>query len=623
VFGAAFAALLLPAAVAHGSSSQPAVNPVPLADGTSPISGVVRSSGRPIGGATLVVRAFIEGVDTVVATLRSDADGSFVLPAARPGLYTVLTFSPGFRPAIARVLHRAGNELVSFLPLELERAGGILPKTPLGDADPWVARTLVKGDILRDTEGLIAALDSAPPEPPKPQAPALANASTKALLAPVRASVASMAGFASDGPTISKTSLDVSGGVGDAVRFGVEGQYSRSVGVEDARAGDSSRLALDLAPGAEQTFRVATRRKVLPRDDETEDASRFTAHSLDWTGATGARSQASVSARLMSQSNLVGTGPAADLFARTTRALEVQANYRSALLESGSIGFTVAYRAASSLEVGADDRETRVGGNASVRLLPFLVIEGGATGDFSNRAHGVTPEVTVAFETGGWRAYGSAARRWERGSRELFQLGVVGVDDEELTRRARALVRGGIIYKDADGTSLSFELARREMGSTYRYLLVPDFVDRLDSLYYFDGDVASEISSGTTFRVGPGVEGRLSARGGRIQGERAAAIQKDDAGYALVDAAIRIAPTDTVLGVGYRTVSQTLSRGDLELKNELSAVDLSIAQVLPLSLLRGAAWKALFSVVCGRRRVGLEPERANRQLAGGLAVGFN
>jgi hypothetical protein len=612
VVAAAMAVLPAPAALAAAGAR----------DGF-PISGMVRSAGRPIAGATVVVRAFQSGLDLVVATLKTDEDGTFVLPDARPGLYTVVSLTPGFRPAIARILHRAGSELVSFVPLELERTGGVLPSTPLGAKDPWVARSLVRGDVLRQAEGVIAAIDGADDAPALPQAPAAANASTRALLAPVRASVASMAGFASNGPTTSRTQLDVSGGVGDSVRFGVEGQYSRSMG-DDARIGDSSRLALDVTPGAEQTFHVSTRRKVLPRDDDPGDPSRFAAHSLDWSGATGASSQASVSARLVSQSNLIARGPAADLFARATRAFEVQAKYRSAVLENGSIGFTVAYRAASSLEVGSgDDRETRVGGTASLHLLPFLVVEGGATGDFSNRSHGVTPELTVALESGGWRAYGSAARRWERGTAELFQLGVVGVDDEDLTRRARSLVRGGIVYHGAEGGSFNVEVARREMGSTYRYLLEPDFVDRLDSLYYFGGDVATEVSSGTTFRVGAGLDGRLSARGGQIRGERAAAIQRDDASYAMVDVAVRVAPTDTVVGVGYRSVSQTLTRGEANLRNDLDAVDFSVAQVLPLPILRGSEWKALFSVELGKRREGLDAAKTNRQLAGGFSVGFN
>jgi hypothetical protein len=592
---------------------------------TAPISGIVRSAGRPIAGATLVVRAFVSGVESVVAMLRSEEDGTFVLPDARPGLYSIVTLTPGFRPAVARILHRSGGELVSFVPLDLERAGGVLPSTPLGPKDPWVARALVRGDVLRQAEGVLAAIDGGEDAPalPGPATATAVNATTRAALAPVRASVASMAGFGTNGPVVSRTLLDVSGGVGESVRFGVEGQYSRTVG-EDARAGDSSRLALDLAPGAEQSFHVTTRRKVLPRDDDPGDPSRFAAHSIDWSGATGAGSQASISARLVSQSNLIASGPAADLFAHATRAFEVRAKYRSEVIENGSIGLTVSYRSASSVElVAIDDRETRVGGTASYRPLPFLVVEGGATGDFSPRSHGFTPELTIAIESGGFRAYGSAARRWESGGSDLFQLGVVGVDDEDLTHRARSLVRGGVLYRTPDGASLTFEVARREMGSTYRYLLEPDFVERLDSLYYFGGDVATEISSGATFKLGDGIEGRLSGRGGRIEGERQAAIQRDDAAYAMVEAAVRVAPTDTVVGVGWRSVAQTLSRGEAQLRNDLAAIDFSVAQVLPMPMLRGSEWKALFSLELGKRREGLDSEKSNRQLAGGFAVGFN
>ena len=56
----------------------------------------------------------------------------------------------------------------------------------------------------------------------------------------------------------SKTQLDVSGGVGSKVRFGVEGQYSRSVSEDGLKVGDSSHLALDVHPGSDQSIRIST-----------------------------------------------------------------------------------------------------------------------------------------------------------------------------------------------------------------------------------------------------------------------------------------------------------------------------------------------------------------------------
>src|SRR6185369_552624 len=109
--------------------------------------------------------------------------------------------------------------------------------------------------------------------------------------------------------------------LGDRVRFGVEGQYNRKVSGDGNKVADSSRFAVDVAPGADQAIRISTRRKILPGLDEADD-SRFAAHAVDWSGATGAGSRASVSARLISQSNLI-LSQAPNLFARDSRAFEV------------------------------------------------------------------------------------------------------------------------------------------------------------------------------------------------------------------------------------------------------------------------------------------------------------
>jgi hypothetical protein len=82
--------------------------------------------------------------------------------------------------------------------------------------------------------------------------------------------------------------------------------------------------------------------------------------------------------------------------------------------------------------------------------------------------------------------------------------------------------------------------------------------------------------------------------------------------------------TDTSVGIGYRQVAQTLVRGVASLHNDLQAVDVTLAQGLPLPVLRGLGsdWRALFSVEFGKRREGEDEEKSNRRLAGGLALSF-
>lgn len=586
----------------------------------APLCGVVRAGGVPVAGATLLVRGVTGGVESALVSLKTGPDGTFVWSDAAPGLYTLVSVVPGYRPKVARILHRAEKELVSFVPLDLERADGVLPVTPLGESDPWIARALVQGDVLRET--------STPLEPvsePSRQASGTARMASTSTI-PVRASVSSLAGFGADGgANHSRASLDLSGTVGSSLHWGLEGQYSRADFQDRQGTGDASRLALDLDSGADQRIRLSTRRQFVPRDENL--ASRYAAHGVDWTGSTGDRSSASISARMSSQSNLPVTGPVAELFSRASSAFEVLANYRTELAGGPLVRVSMAYRSLSDVDTLAADRETRVGAAAGVRVLEFLVLEGGATGDVSSRARGLTPELTISVLTrSGWKAFAFASRRFERRTFDERPLGVAGIDDGDVTRLSRAVYRVGVRHDGAEGDSLSVEASQREISGSYRYLLDPDFLDRLDSLYFFSGDLARELGVSSTFRLGrkSTVSGRISARAGEVRGDRDAGVERDGTWYGIASAAVRFAPTKTTVEIGYRSVSQALLRGDAELRNDLDAVDFTLAQALPLPVFQeiGSEWRALFSFALGHRREGHDPYRSNRQLAGGLSFSF-
>ena len=161
-------------------------------------------------------------------------------------------------------------------------------------------------------------------------------------------------------------------------------------------------------------------------------------------------------------------------------------------------------------------------------------------------------------------------------------------------------------------------------GSSWLVSLLLNFFDRLDSLYFFPGDVASEVSSVVTAKVTEGIDAKVGGRVGRVAGEREGPIAQDDTSYGIAEATVSLSATRTTLGVGYRTVSQGLTRGQTVLRNDLDAVDFSFAQTIPIPVLQSIAseWRALFNVEFGKRRLGEDEERSNRRLAGGLAVSF-
>ena len=599
----------------------------------APLSGIVRAGGVPVPGAALVVRGVTAGGANVVKLLKSDADGTFVLSDAAEGLYTVLSVVPGFRPALARLLHRAVSDgALSFVRLDLEAPAGILPEATGGPLDVWIARAVAPGDVLRDVPAVLAALEEGPEQAALPVSIAGRDGRTSTLPStlPVRASVASTAGFGAAGASsLSRASLDVSGAAGDRLRWGASGAYARLAAMSGEKTGDASRMALDLASGSmgsSQTIHLSTRQQIVADD---ADGARFAAHSLDWNGAVSERSQASVSARLVSQSRLLSAGPAADLFARDSNAVDVAARYQTELSSSTFARVSVSYRSAMNEFAGQTspfDRETRAGAVAGVRLLDVFVLEAGGTGDVSERSRGVTPELTLAIATrDGWKIYGFAARRFERLLDGDVPLpGEAGTDEADLTRRSRALYKAGLRWQSSEGENVSIEASRRELTGTYRLLFDPDFLDRLDSLYFFANDVATDVSFSAAARLGKALDGRVAMRAGKLSGAREGVIQSDDAAWGVAQAAIRVRATDTSLGIGYRAVTQSLTRGTAVLHNDVEAVDLTLGQSIPLVALRsiGSDLRALFSLEFGKRREGEDEEKLNRRLAGGFAVSF-
>lgn len=599
----------------------------------APLSGIVRAGGVPVPGAALVVRGVTAGGANVVKLLKSDADGTFVLSDAAEGLYTVLSVVPGFRPALARLLHRAVSDgALSFVRLDLEAPAGILPEATGGPLDVWIARAVAPGDVLRDVPAVLAALEEGPEQAALPVSIAGRDGRTSTLPStlPVRASVASTAGFGAAGASsLSRASLDVSGAAGDRLRWGASGAYARLAAMSGEKTGDASRVALDLASGSmgsSQTIHLSTRQQIVADD---ADGARFAAHSLDWNGAVSERSQASVSARLVSQSRLLSAGPAADLFARDSNAVDVAARYQTELSSSTFARVSVSYRSAMNEFAGQTspfDRETRAGAVAGVRLLDVFVLEAGGTGDVSERSRGVTPELTLAIATrDGWKIYGFAARRFERLLDGDVPLpGEAGTDEADLTRRSRALYKAGLRWQSSEGENVSIEASRRELTGTYRLLFDPDFLDRLDSLYFFANDVATDVSFSAAARLGKALDGRVAMRAGKLSGAREGVIQSDDAAWGVAQAAIRVRATDTSLGIGYRAVTQSLTRGTAVLHNDVEAVDLTLGQSIPLVALRsiGSDLRALFSLEFGKRREGEDEEKLNRRLAGGFAVSF-
>lgn len=594
---------------------------------SAPLSGVLRADGVPLAGVSLVVRGLSGAAASVVRILKTDAEGTFCLADATPGVYAILAAVPGFRSASAHVLHRATADGLSFVRLDLDRERrGVLPAGPGGALDPWIARAVSGGDVLRDEARTEAA--PAPSPAPGPIGTASASATTAAAF-PFRGSVASMQGFAAEGGAArSQTSLDVRGSLGSGVRWGLSGEYDRVMSQSGETLGGASSVALDLLPSAGQSIRVSSRRSEIP-SLEAADA-RLDAHSVDWTASRDNGSRASVSARLLSHRNLESAALPKALFHREGSALEVDARYRSELGGGSFVRVQLGYRSDVTEGAGALDpqpyREARVGGAAGVRLLDALVVEAGGTGDYSVDSRGIAPELTLSVEAlAGLTVYGFASHRFEQRVPGARTFGIVGVDDADLVRATRALYRTGVRLGDQPTGRLELEASRRELSEVFQLLLDTDLIDRVDALYLFPGDVADEVSGSITFSVRENVAARLALLGGRVRGDGIAeGTTRNEARYWVSSAHIEVLPSGTSVSVRYRLLEQELGTGASGYRNGRESVDVTLAQEVPIPILRavGSRWQALFSIAMGSRQEGLADPRLNRQMAGGLSLSF-
>ncbi len=607
------------AALAAPVAGAPSASPLP----TSPLSGVLRADGAPLAGAALVVRGLTGAAASVVRVLKTDAEGTFCLADARPGIYSILAAVPGFRSASAQVLHAGTADSLSFVRLDLDRERtGILPSGPGGALDPWAARAVVSGDVLRE-EGPSGT--SPAPDPAR----ALAASLETATALPVRGSLSSLQGFGAEGGGArSQTSLDVHGVLGGDVKWGLSGEYDRVMSSAGVRVGGASRVALDVAPGDGHSIRVSSLRSEIPTFDRPD--ARFDAHSVDWDTAPSDRTRASVSARLLSHRNLETTALPSRLFRGEGSALEVDARYRSELGDGAFVRVHAGYRSdvsdVATVQGSRLAREARVGGVAGLRLLDALLVEAGGTGDYSEASRGVTPELTVSVEAAdGLTVYGFASRRFEQRVPGALAPGIVGIDAADLVRATRALYRAGARLESHAAGRVELEASRREISEAFQLLLDTDLVDRVDALYLFPGDVADELSGSVTFAVRADVAARLALLGGRVAGDGLVpGGLPNDARYWVSSARVEVRPSGTSVAVRYRFLDQELGGDSETYRNARKSVDVTLAQEIPIPLLRalGTRWQALFSIAMGSRREGDAEPRPNRQMAGGLALSF-
>lgn len=602
-----------------------------------PISGVVRSVETPVSGALVV---FYNLADASLSRSRTAPDGTFVLAAAPVGVYDLIAYKKGFLPALVRVWHESAPDRISSVVIDLATAAA-KPRAATSEKDSlWSIRDKVPGDVLRMIEA----------EEIGSEAPVAGAAAAGAGTKVVGGEVQTMTGVtASDASQLSRTKLDVAGGLPNGWRYDVSGEYAavsdrpESEGVTD---GDATGIALHVSPTASQNIRLSTRRNNVSFGDDRP--ATLKAHSVSWSRGGEEGRVESVAARFIEEDQFYSaTAAGVAFFPLASRTWEVNGRYARPAREDlpgVSVGVTYREREATVGASGAgidgaffpSSPDADLWASAIVKISERLTAEGGAVGRYDATGYGVAPRVAARYQL----ADGAV----------LYVRGLTRVTEKDAAVPGTVLPRIGSIHETFEPASrvhyaagletgvgktsgLSVEVSEQQIDEVVRAFFEGEFLTDFDSVYLMPGNTLRQTKASARHRFTETVAGTVSASWGQVDGEidsdsaQVYGIQSSDGSFWTARASLEILPTGTGVAILVRGVRQELATPGTTIDNDTDRMAVSVAQDLAVLGITpfGSACKLLVALEQAKTSTPQERREepvATSRLMGGVAVAF-
>ena len=632
-----FLLALLAPALAGGGNMLAA--PPPLV--APPISGVVRTLEAPVSGVLVI---FYNLADATLTRAHTAADGTFVLAAARVGVYDLIAYKKGFAPALVRLWHQATPQLVSSVSIQLIAAG-----TPKGAAqkqgppqDIWALRDRLPADVLReitagDTEERPSALTQAQ------------GGGRIQKIAKIGGEVRTVTDMAPGDTSLARAAVGVRGGLPNGWQYALQGDYSAvsdprgSVPALGTTTGNSTGLALDVNPSSLDHVRVTTRRNQISFGDQ--GPASLQAHQVLWDRGDESGMAQSVAARYIEEAGLYSaTARGTSLFPLASRTWELHGAYGRPATDTAGVSVAMTYRRRESSVgpsgVGSDGTfiaaspDADLSASTSVRVGSHAQVEGGVVARYVAGGYGLAPRAVARYEI----ANGSVF--FVRGLYRVAGAGTatgtvmprVASVDESNDAALRHSLSVGIERRGENGTAFKVEASQQQLDEVVRVFFDGDMLTDFDSVYLMSGNTVRRLDASVQHRLTQTLAGTASVRYGVIDG---AVSPESASAYGILDsrgrfwtarAGVEVLPSKTGIAVVLHGVRQRLATPASTLRNASDRVAISLAQDLSVIGLTP------FGSIC-RLLVALESSRSsrlseksdapiNKRLMGGVAVSF-
>lgn len=583
-------------AIVVGAAMLVGASPAAAAPSALEVLGVVTSAARPVGNA-LVIALNLQDLATFQTT--TGADGRFVLPMLRSGMYKIIAVKQGFAPAVTTILPTRARQRVT-LRLQNDRPGGS------GEQDIWELRASLPSDVLRELE---AMLD--PAEPVAETAPRF------------RGEMMSMTAVGNDvgDPAFARTELGVEGRLAGTWEVGVRGDLQRFDDPTDrvtfgAPVAESSVMSMEVRSAEQdQSYRLASTKSswlYATPDDDTDREIDVRAHNFEWQ-----RGPARVQVRYFEQENLFRDAP------MQSNLLEISG--RMPLVRTDRTGLALGVRMTQESVENGDTpfRRADLLADGNVELVPSFIVHYGMAGRIGLEGQEWAPRTGAEWKmTKHASLVGSAQLKVidrEPGAAALPAIVFWTEDSGMLPRYAYSL---GFVASSSDGGA-QFSAVGSVARIDERLRIV--FADRehqfWDGLMVDAGDLRRDLRLAWRKDFGNVIAFALATSAGSAFSSDPAALTRTKT-YVAGDLQSTFRPTGTTLVVSYRDIQQPQEGQVEDYRSERLRLRMAQSLYLPIDI------KLLLGLELARAENSpylvdrIDVAGGSRKYIGGLAVNF-
>ena len=563
------------------------------------VLGNVTNAARPIGQA-LVIALNLNSFDAIQTY--SLADGSFILPPLKAGVYKIIAIKQGFAPATATIVgtradHRVNLRLQSEAKAKGRSAG----------QEIWEIRGSLPPDILREVDLVLAA-----DEPAQQQQFAAYE------MPRLRGEMFSMTGVANHetAPAFAQTAVGVQSRLGDNWQIGLRGDLQRFTNAGETMRdtlAETSVMEMELRSSPRDSYRVASTRSIWQIRDGEESSGAVQAglrsHNFEWN-----HGDASVKVRYFEHDNLFRTSQdGADV-------IEIGGDTTVLQTRRSDVGVSLRVRQ-ESLRAGDTTpmRTADLSANGRVEVVPSFVLHYGMASrlgiDHSEVAPSTGLEWRFAKDTS---IVASAAYKVhdEMTTATMPSL-VVWADDYQLLPRYSYSV--GVVSTRNEQNQLSAIVTISAADAPMRVVFNDGVHQFWDGLLVDAGDIRRDIrlayrrDIGSVFAIDLATTAGTATPTGLSE-----ALQKV---YITGDLQTIFTPTGTTLAVSYREIQQPQPRGVGDYSSERVNVRMAQSLYLPIDV------KLLLGLELARVQnspfmLDAMLDDSSRKYLGGLALNF-